>query len=557
MPEFNEKLELISRLREKCRQCDESLYHLRLELYRTSQQLRRVAQQPTVINPDRDRDAAALRARIERLNTRLAILREEARQLAQWFAQLAEQRRLLEHLQQNLTSTQDRIASLRRRLAELHQEEPPPSDQIEAIETELARLERVQADLNHSLRKAREALRDLQEHEESKRRRQEELQREIEGVREELGTVQGQLVELLQPAFPDRDILDSRRAELESRGQRLEENCGNCEGELHDAIVGLYQEPHPREGLRNLDDGTPFLLFPVRIETIFVPIQGDAAAGTELWVRIYPDEIVVHTHEKVLTDREVLAGALYWTELLTAEHLRDERDNRRRAAWRHIVELFGGQRAAWIASHTKPSDWDSLVAVAATRTLPGLLLSVDAGFFDKLLALDLPATVRTALRKAINENDGDAFSRLAEKREWFDRVNLTVKAVITGFPVQDLTKTDAWTRAPRTQLMPDRFVLLLTNTDGATREVIGNVIPDTLVMGPDPLVSKKAFTNRPEDGALVYGSSFDWLSDFDKAVGQGMGFRVRLTETEARFGFARVMALGVGDARGANRQSSL
>ena len=545
MPEFNEKLELISRLREKCRQCDESLYRARLELYRTNQQLRRADQQPTVVNPDRDRDAAALRARIERLNTSLAILREEARQLAQWFAQLAEQRRLIEHLQQNLTVTQDRIASLRHRLAELRQEDPPPTDQIEAIETELARLERVQADVNLSLRKAREALRELQQHEEDKRRKQEELQREIERLREELKTLQGQLVELLQPTFPNRDTLDSRRAEVESRGRRLQEDCGNCEGELHDAIVGLYQEPHPRDGLRNLDDGTPFLLFPVRIETIFVPIRGDAAAGTELWVRIYPDEIVVHTHEKVLTDREVLAGELYWTELLTAEHLRDERDNRRRAAWRHIVELFGGQRAAWISSHTKPSDWDSLVAGAAVRTLSGLLLSVDAGFFDKLLALDLPAPVRTALQKAIAENDSDAFSRLAEKREWFDRVNAAVKTVITGFPVHDLTKTDAWTRTPRTQLMPDRFVLLLSNHDGATREIIGNVIPDSLFLGPDPLASETAFTNRPEDGALVYGSSFDWMSDFDKAVEQGMGFRVRLTETEARLGFARVMALGV------------
>jgi len=545
MAEFNEKLQLISRLREKCRQCDESLYHTQLELYRTNQQLRRADQQPTVVNPDRDRDAAVLRARIERLNMRLAILREEARQLAQWFAQLAEQRRLIEHLQQNLTVMQERITSLRERLAELQQADTPPTNQIEVIEAELAKLERGQEDVNLSLRKAREALRDLQEDEESNRRKQEELQRELERLREELAALQGQLVELLQPAFPNRDILDSRRAEIEARGRRLQEDCGNCEGELHDAVVGLYPEPHPRDGLRNLDDGTPFLLFPVRIETIFVPVRSDAAAGTELWVRIYPDEIVVHTHEKVLTDREVLAGELYWTELLAAEHLRDERDNRRRAAWRHIVELFGGHRAAWIASHTKPSDWDSLVAVAATRTLLDLLLSVDAGFFARLLTPDLPVAVRTALRKAIAENDGDAFSRLAEKREWFGSINTAVKTVITGFPVHDLTKTDAWTRAPRTQLMPDRFVLLLTNNDGATREIVGNVIPDTLVLGPDPLEPIKAFTNRPEDDALVYGSSFDWISDFDKAVQQGMGFRVRLTDTEARFGFARVMVLGV------------
>ncbi|MGI8732066.1 MAG: hypothetical protein ACR2LM_02045 [Pyrinomonadaceae bacterium] len=545
MPEFNEKLELISRLREKCRRCDESLYRARLELYRTNQQLRRADQQPTIVNSDRDREAATLRAKIERLNTRLATLRETARQLAQWFARLAEERRLIEHLQQNLTVTQNRIAALRERLAELQQEEPPPADKIEAIEIELARLERVLADVSLSLRKARESLRELEEREAGQRHRQEEVQQEIERLREELGALQGELTELLQPAFPDRDALGSRRAEIENRGRDLEEQCGNCEGELHDAIVGLYHDPHPREGLRNLDDGTPFLLFPVRIETIFVPIQGDVAAGTELWVRIYPDDIVVHTHEKVLTDREVLGGELYWTELLTAEHLRDERDNRRRAAWRHIVELFGGQRAAWIASHTKPSDWDTLVAGAAARTLPELLVAADAEFFDKLLATSLPPAVRTALENALTENDGDAFSQLAEKREWFGLVNAAVKTVITGFPVHDLTKTDLWTRAPRTQLLPDRFVLLLSNNDGPQREIVGNVIPDTLFLGPDPLASETAFPTRPEDDALVYGNSFDWMSNFDKAVEQGMGFRVRLNEAEARRGFARVLVLGV------------
>ena len=557
MPEFNEKLEMISRLREKCRQCDESLYRARLELYRTNQQLRRADQQPTIVNSDRDQEAATLRAKIERLNSRLARLRETARQLAQWFARLAEERRLIEHLQQNLTVTQDRITALRQRLAELQREQPPPADKIEAIETELARLERVLADVNLSLRKARESLRELEQREEDQRHRQEEVQQEIERLREELRALQGQLTERLQPAFPDREALGSRRAEIENRGRGLEQQCGNCEGELHDAIVGLYQEPHPREGLRNLDDGTPFLLFPVRIETIFVPIQGDTAAGTELWVRIYPDDIVVHTHEKVLTDREVLAGELYWTELLTAEHLQDERDNRRRAAWRHIVELLGGQRAAWIASHTKPSDWDSLVASAATRTLPELLEAADAEFFDKLLAVSLPPAVRTALEKAITENDGDAFSRLAEKREWFGLVNAAVKTVITGFPVHDLTKTDAWTRAPRAQLLPDRFVLLLSNNEGPPREIVGNIIPDTLFLGPDPLASETAFTKRPEDDALVFGKTFDWMSNFDKAVEQGMGFRVRLNETEARRGFARVLVLGVFLSATAQASSAL
>lgn len=546
MPEFNEQLKLISGLREQCRQCDETLYRARLGLQRTNQHLRRAEEKQTVVNPDRDREVAALRAQIGRLNARLAALREESEQVSRWFAALAEQRRLTEHLQQNLTSIQNRIAAVRNHLAEMQREDPPPTEGIKAGEAELARLEQVQAEVTAILRKATEAFQELQGRENSQRAKQEELQREIESVRGELTATQGRLVELLQPAFQDVEILKARSEEIKSDTRRFLDDCGDCEGRLQAAIGDLYpRDPHPKNSLRSLDDGTPFLLFPVRLETIFVPLQSaEGLAHTELWVRIYPDDVAVHTHERILTDSEVVAGELYWTELVTAEHLRDERDNRRRACWRHLVDLFGGQRSAWIARQTKPADFDSLVAGAAATTLPDLLRSLDAEFFDDLLALDLSATTRTKLRQAIDQNDGDAFARLADEMHWFDRVNALVRTIITGFPVHDLTKTDGWTRAPRTQVMPDRFVLLLFSAEAGTpREITGNVIPDTLYVGPEPLDPDAGFAEK--DDVLVYGTAFDWMSDFDKAVAQGMGFRVRLTDDEARNGFAKVFVLGV------------
>lgn len=546
MAEFDEQLKVISGLREQCRQCDEALYRARLGLKRTNQQLRRADEGQTVVNPDRDRETAALRAQIERLNDGLAALRAESEEVAQWFATLTEQRRLMDHLQQNLVSIQNRIAALRQRLAELQQQDPLPTDEIGAGQAELARLAKVEAAVTGAVRTATAALAELQGRENSQRAKHEKLQREIESVRGELAATQGRLVELLQPAFDDSEILNARSEEVKSTARRLLDNCGDCEGRLQTAIGGLYQrDPHPRNSLRSLDDRTPFLLFPVRIETIFVPIQSaEGLSHTELWVRIYPDDVAVHTHERILTNSEVVAGELYWTELVTAEHLRDERDNRRRACWRHLVDLFGGQRSAWIARQTKPADFDSLAASAATTTLPDLLRSLDAEFFEKLLVLDLSTTTRTALQQAIAGNDGDALARLAGEDNWFDRVNALVRTIITGFPVHDMTKTDGWTRAPRTQVMPDRFVLLLFSTEaGSPREVTGNVIPDTLYVGPEPLDPDAGFAEK--DDVLVYGGAFDWMSDFDKAVAQGMGLRVRLTDDEARNGFAKVFVLGV------------
>lgn len=545
MPDFNEQLKLISVLRQECLQCDEDLYRLRLSFQRTNQQLRRAAERQTVADADRDREVAALRVQIEKLNARLAALRDESNQIAKWFVTLAERRRLAKHLQQNLASTQERIAALRLHLAEL-QQDPRSGDAVRAAEAELSGLLRVEADITATLREATIALRELQGDEAAQRVKQERLQQEAGRVREELQATQGQLVDRLQPAFQDAETLKGRSEEIQSGTKRLLEDCGDCEGRLQTAIGQLYEaDPHPRKALSNLDDGTPFLLFPVRLESIFVPIEVPGGhPRTELWVRVYPDDIAIHTHERVLTDREVNSGELYWTELITAAHLRTERDNRRRACWRHLVDLFGGQRSAWIARQTKPADFLSLAAAGEATTLIDLLRSLDAEFFDRLLAQDLPVRIRTELEQAIANNDGDAFARLADEKNWFGDVNALVRTIITGFPTHDLTKTDGWTRAPRTQIMPDRFVLSLFSSDpGTPREVVGNVIPDTLYVGPEPLDPDAAVATK--DGLLGFGSAFDWMSDFDKAVAQGMGFRVTLTNAEARTGFAKVLVLGV------------
>ena len=545
MPGFHEQLQIVSALREKCRKCEDDLYRLRIELGGVTNDLRRADEKQTIPDSTRDREAAALREQMIDLESRLAKLREESRQLGLWFGTLEEQRRLIDHLRQNLAAVQNRIDALRRLLAELNQQRPLPTEKIKEVEGELERLEGILAEIEAGLRRASEDLHRLEDEERGKRSNKDEIDRAIEGLRGQLRETQGQLDTVLQPTFPDKQAVETEKGRLTEAIRDLHERCGDCDGRLHEAIVGLYEaDPHPRVPLRNLDDHIPFLLFPVRLETIFVPVKDEASSHTELWVRVYPDDILVHTHEKALTKSEVAAGELYWIELLAAEHLRDERDQRRRAVWRHVVEIFGGQRAAWIARQTKPSDWDALVAAAASQTLPDLLIAADPLFFEKLLDLELSPAVREGLETIVDEKDGDALFRLAVEKRWLDRVASAVRTVITGFPIHDFTKTDGWTRAPRTRMMPDRFVLLLYSGEtGDPREIVGEVIPDTLFLGPEPLDAKNSFVEK--DGLVVYGSSFDWMSNFDKAVEQGMGFRVRLTNEEAARGFAKVAVLGL------------
>lgn len=249
---------------------------------------------------------------------------------------------------------------------------------------------------------------------------------------------------------------------------------------LQNAVEAVYKDPHPRSIISNLDDSIPFLFLPVRIETRF-KITGDKQ---ELWLRIYPDDIAIHTHEKTLTDEEIREGERYWTFIFNAEKSsEDDKEALKKDAWSNLVSMFGAQRSAWIANETKPLNWNEV---------PGL---------EKAGQLEFPEHVQS--------------------------------------------KPFEWSRAPRTNMLPDKFVVLCYQGDSLVKEVPGAVIQDELYVGPDPLESEAAFKQAEDDNMIVFGSEYDWTSDFDKAVEKGMGFKIPLNADEAQTGFDKILVVGI------------
>jgi hypothetical protein len=106
------------------------------------------------------------------------------------------------------------------------------------------------------------------------------------------------------------------------------------------------------ELVEECSDSLPFLLLPVRIETRFMSV-GD---HKELWVRIFPDDIAVHTHEPSLTLDEVNTGKIYWREVWLARHANDQAMEK--GAWRALAQAYGGTRAAWVARQMTPVTLD-------------------------------------------------------------------------------------------------------------------------------------------------------------------------------------------------------
>ncbi len=546
MADVSEHLATIARLRAEARVHEDAVHRAGVGLQKARQRLGRAEQRQTIPSDERDRDVSSLRLEMDRLNARLNTLREDARDVASALAAIAEQRRLLQQLERNLVALRKRVAALRERLAELEQQDAPQEQELARLRAELEALLNSERELLDGVAQMTRRMREEAQREQALRDRQAETERAMESLRADLRGTQGRIIELQAPTVDDRQAIDAQIASLAANAERSRAASNRATRELSSAISGLYAtDRHPRVPVSRLDDRTPFLLFPMRIETIFAPVTSqDGQATPELRVRVYPDDIAVHTHEDTLTDREIDAGALYWVELLVAAHLRSEQSRRQRAAWRFLVDLYGGQRAAWVARQTRPSDWETLSTAAATQSLIAFLQAADATFFTALAALPLTASVRAALAKLVAAQDGDAFIRLVEEQKWGERLNVTARAEIAGFPVHDVTKTDAWSRAPRTTVLPDRFVLLLySSVDAPPRELVGELIPDTVAVGPDPLDPKDALV--APDGTRTLGGACEWMSNFNVAVAQGLAFRVPLSADEARNGFARIIVLGL------------
>ncbi|MDR4477261.1 MAG: hypothetical protein R3B11_14825 [Nitrospira sp.] len=205
----------------------------------------------------------------------------------------------------------------------------------------------------------------------------------------------------------------------------------------------------------------PLLLFPVRVETRFVARR--TGPGTDLLLRVYPDDIHLDSHEPALTEEEERLGKEFWAHVAAAPAGTDRQEHIRQG-WQRLTEQFGTTRAAWIAH-----------------------------------VLD-PAQGRTVSRR-----------------------------------------NDSWTRAPHTQVLPDRWVAVGYRSDAVRVTAWGKAIPETVAVGPNPGSTGPLGSN----GLPPVDDGMKWITDFDTAESIGMGLRIPITDEDAQAGFDRIVVLGL------------
>ena len=330
----------------------------------------------------------------------------------------------------------------------------------------------------------------------------------------------------------------------------------------------------------------------------------------ELWVRIYPDDIAIHTHEEALTLEEVEAGKAYWYEVWAA----DDDYEAKLAAWRAISTSYGSQRAAWIVKtmEAKETEVEKLRSRFQLRSKPTVdvndklkqvcdvlisggdvneiikvfgqaypildlvekgLKKIDESHVTLLkktqhLLLKVQSQVNQLALRVRNEADPEiharsgalnvvqqfvsAFDRSAKSFQSIKRVDsmelLGKEKEEAGLFPEPEIKESGWTVAPHSKVMPDRF-LVITKRNGQYLHVVAgeSLPPDQLVVGLDPETFDSETFQYDDDGNLIVDESIKWLTDFEEAKTKGMAVSFTLNAEDVTKGFDKLFVLGVKD----------
>ena len=328
----------------------------------------------------------------------------------------------------------------------------------------------------------------------------------------------------------------------------------------------------------------------------------------ELWVRIFPDELFLHSHEKGITSEEYEDTKTFWTDVYNAGGHKEEE----LASWRVLALKYGVNRAAYLRELLNP---DKAQQPAPKPDRPAITIKNELDstrrHFDNIMDLELNGPDAYNEIQMINASVNDSLniqmqfseehilvlndlvsslrevqmqynnisSRLSEipvserslmadfvikMSELSDNLETLSEEISQKVPVdnkEDLSywvnpnlpqegveiKEVSWSEAQKTSILPEKFVFLGMQENSFSHLVVGNEVPNPLICGIDPSDTDPSTFEYDSEGNLKVDDNIKWMTDFDEAVEKGMGIIVPLTRESRESKFEKIIVLGIKD----------
>lgn len=347
------------------------------------------------------------------------------------------------------------------------------------------------------------------------------LENKFSNEKETAKKIKSKLSKLKRSAFNANDIgrLDEELKRTESRINNLGKEYAKSSRDLSINVHEFREVLNPRYSVNFLNKDYPILMLPLRLETRFKKLSEDRH---QLWLRVFPDDCSLDSFEPTLSESEIKRAESYWCAYYAAgdlvnnnEEINNNLEVRRKAAWKVLASGIQPGRADYIRKQYSPLENQNLKAKNSVEdvilTIP-YSEEINDAVSEKLgvywrqyfIANGDGIKISSAFDEFKKDLDPAYASELIKS---YVPINLNEKVVTNAEkvsvrflqfkPIGDVdSRQTSWTKAIKATLLPERLTITAYNKMGNEfKEVLyhlGNIIPDPLIVGPDPSMDTNA-----------------------------------------------------------------
>jgi hypothetical protein len=345
--------------------------------------------------------------------------------------------------------------------------------------------------------------------------------------------------------LPPMDPLKVKQSTLTASLPGLQDAVKNADQAVAASFDQLYTDLDFQQRLTELPGDTPFLLFPVRLETRFCRTRHFVRPAAKEWLIDY---------SALNVPAQMAAWGVQRSDEGVALQVRGPFPHGVNEAQFNTLILNGLESGVlkpangqWLQRKRDALELrvrilpDDINIDSFEASLTPAELGRGQQFWQRVWKGDKPEDAWSELRSFFSTPRSAWIVRQSRPTNFVDDAPLPAQPQFPELPL----RANSYTQQPFAAALPDFFVAILYKTGQPERLVQGNFITTAVATGFDPNEPDSSAFQPNAEGDLRFPAALRWIFDFDEAEKRGMAIRVPLAEPDFAAGFDKLVVLGV------------